>query len=1513
MNDGTPVEQPPNPFDSASFINRTTFFWLNSFIIKGFNKTLSLSDIYVAPKCDSSRTLSNKLRVEWHKELRKAKSKRHGEPSLLRAMSKAFGFWYILGGLVELLCECVARPLQAVALGWIITDVNEYMYLMPTANDNAETQSYFNNLYWKIFYDGLVLIFMSILSIITMHPFVFVCQHTGMQIRVAVCQLIYSHSLKLSNAAIGQTTVGQLVNLLSNDVDRFDFALIYVPYLVIAPIQALVSFLILSFFYLGLYSTLAGAILLLLYVPFQTLMGQYFGKLRQSTAIRTDERIRLMNEIIPAMRVIKMYAWEKPFAKLVELSRAREVDKIRHSSILRGINMALFFVSSKVILFVCLITYVLLGYTLEPQVVFVGISLLQTVRLLMTLFFPYGVAQLAESLISISRIEAFLSLPCQLSSPLVDRLPTFEGLGVKKKQLKQQPSLGGLSSGSQTRVKFSDVGANWLVPAKKEGLKLKPVDSNIPHVKVKRSDKLDASIEHLASTGSMLGSGMLSNRSTMVQTPEVPIDDLDSSWTTTELAICALRGITFELKTSDLLVVVGRVGSGKSSVLLAMLGELPLAAGHMTICGSLSYAPQNAWVFAGSVRENVLFGKPLDQSRYDEVLRVCSLDKDIALLPDGDDTIVGERGVSLSGGQRARVNLARAVYHDADIYLLDDPLSAVDTVVAKQIYNECICGFLKKKTVVLATHQTQLIQRDTTVLYMEACRQVSCKKLFDNTELMAYVGSNVERSDSDTPGTSSTRRPTTTKGTRLVSVVSRTDIDEFGTKNGERGDDEKSTSSSGSATDGSKEAKSEISARTSIRPDEGDTRLAATQESLSDGDSTGLIYWYYVKACQSFWLIAALVLTNLLTQILYNAGDFWLSFWADTEQRRAMLMVQAGTNQTIQVDPNPQTITDKLTRDENAIVYSVLIGSLFFLSLLRTSCFFLACMRASIWLHESLFRSLLNAPIKFFDYNPIGALLNRVSRDIGVVDDMLPATAFDTVEIFINVTGVLISVAIVYPLSLIPAVILCAVVAIVRVLYMRTIRSIKAIETVTRSPVYTHLATSLTGLTTIRAFKVEQNFEEMFDHYQDVHSSAWFLFVGASRWLCCVLDWLSTSYIAVLTVTLTLSVGSVAGSEIGLAISSALMLSGAFQWGVRQSTELESYMTSVRRIKEYSELESEDFGDNDSVNGVASNPDVGVAKNVLSAHTHASSAHTHVPMKEDNDELLVDGHSWPSEGRIEFEGVELRYFEHDEPVLRDLSFAIEAREKIGIVGRTGAGKSSIIAALFRLTQPRGVIRIDGIDTAHVSLRFLRRKISIIPQEPILFSGSVRRNLDPFDEYADAAIWAALDSVKLRDVLLGGDNDSTCNNKNGDNKNRGLDTLVREGGSNFSTGERQLICLARAILRKNKILVLDEATANVDPQTDRFIQRTIRHQFRDCTVITIAHRLNTIMDCDRVLVLDAGKICEFDEPHALLQKQGPDAIFATMTANSEQQAAKFRRIAELASNKRRRMRQESTGE
>ena len=644
---------------------------------------------------------------------------------------------------------------------------------------------------------------------------------------------------------------------------------------------------------------------------------------------------------------------------------------------------------------------------------------------------------------------------------------------------------------------------------------------------------------------------------------------------------------------------------------MSVLSEIPVSRGEVKVRGRVAYASQQSWTFAGTVRENVLFGSPFNEERYRRVLHVCALEKDLELFPFGDKTIVGDRGVSLSGGQRARINLARALYCEADVYLLDDPLSAVDAAVSKHIFEKCIRGYLREKTVLLVTHQLQFIKQASKILVLGGGRSVA---LGTYSELMKSGVDFVQAADEERQQEKKDKAETLAESSlnysgsfRRKSGDSMKQMGQRASVSGSAHHHHTSQHSLASSAGGGDELADFIT---------GETLQQTSGESATVGSVKARVYWVYVKSGAGCLLLLLLIASNITTQLLFNGSDYFLSLWTDK--------VSGVVN-----------VLDPLSTHQCIYIFSGLVAALFVFSLVRTTTFFSICMASSITLHNSLFECLIRAPVTFFDANPIGVLLNRFSRDMGIIDDQVPPTAFDAVEIFVQLVGILVLVSTINYWLIIPTVVLIFIFYWVRKYYITSARSIKRLEGVCRSPVFSHLANSLYGLSTVRAFRVQSTFERKFDEYQDCHTSAWFLFISSARWFGIVLDWLCLAYLIAVTVALSIAQEGLTPSEVGLAISYAITLSGMFQWGVRQSAELESQMTSVERVDEYAHITSE--------------------------------ANLELP------EERRPPAGWPTKGAIRLEDVSLAYVPDAPPVLKNLTFEVKPAEKVGIVGRTGAG------------------------------------------------------------------------------------------------------------------------------------------------------------------------------------------------------------------------------------------------
>nr|XP_023023834.1 probable multidrug resistance-associated protein lethal(2)03659 isoform X1 [Leptinotarsa decemlineata]XP_023023843.1 probable multidrug resistance-associated protein lethal(2)03659 isoform X1 [Leptinotarsa decemlineata] len=1292
----------PHPIERGNIFNRIFFCWFFPYLSKGLKREIDEDDMYETRNSQKSEKLGNKLQAAWMVETKKK------NPSLMKALFVVFRVELALYGLFNIFTESV-KIIQPMLISKLVS------FFQPNSPEASSKE---------IYTYASIIVLSSLMQVMCNHNYQMLVMTLGMKVRVAACSLIYRKSLKLSKTALAETTVGQMVNLLSNDVGRFDFAAQHIHNLWIAPLETVVVMYLL-YIYVGP-TGLVGTIFLLSFIPFQMYMAKLTSKLRLKTAIRTDERVRLMNEIISGIQVIKMYTWEKPFAKLVDIVRKREIDQIRATSIIRAILMSCSMVLVRGAVYICILTYILTGNTLTATYAYTISSFYGVLQVTVTMFFPQAVIQFAETTVSVKRIQQFLSYDELSNATMIDSGHLLNGVNGKAHIDTKTKEVG---------IHLKNMSVKWL----------KSLQEN------------------------------------------------------------TLENINLEASPKQLVAVVGPVGSGKSTLLHAILKELSPVEGSVSIGGSASYASQEPWLFGASVRQNILFGQKYDPVKYEEVIRVCALQRDFSLFPHGDRTLVGERGVALSGGQRARINLARAVYKEADIYLLDDPLSAVDTHVGKQLFNECICGYLRNKCVILVTHQLQFL------------RKAHCIYLLEDGEVRSS-------------GTYQELKNSNSDFTKLLEE--------------------------------SKEEEKKVERRKLSRieqTDETDIEEKPVISEEREQRASGIITWYvyrsYLQAGGNWCKTISLLMLFVISQVFGSSTDYFITTWVNLEQTREenrdrtilRVLNDSSLNNTVfssTSSPVPEydnTYDSVLTQRTLIIIYSCLVAAVMVVTITRSISFFRYCMAASTRLHNSMFSKIVYSTMRFFNTNPSGRILNRFSKDIGAIDETLPLTIVDTLGIGLSVTGITVVITTVNPWTLIPSVIILTIFYHIRKAFLASSRNIKRVEAITRSPMYTHLTASLQGVTTIRAFGAENILTKEFDNFQDAYTSAYFMFLTANRGFGFWLDMHCVLYVGLVLISILFIQSESFGGNVGLSLTQAMGLSGMFQWGMRQWSELENQMTSVERVQEYADI---------------------------------------IPEQDTNTKEPPI--CWPEAGSIKFLNVFLRYSKEDPPVLKNLVFEIKPREKIGIVGRTGAGKSSLIQALFRLTDIEGSILIDGVDTKTVSLKVLRSKISIIPQEPVLFSGTLRKNLDPFDEYQDEKLWNALEEVELKNTV--------------DELPAGLDSKMAEGGSNFSVGQRQLLCLARAIVRNNKILVLDEATANVDPQTDGLIQSTIRQKFATCTVLTIAHRLHTIMDSDRVLVMDAGQSVEFDHPHSLLQNK-TGVFYGLVKQTGQAMAANLQSIAE----------------
>uniref|UniRef100_A0A3B3UXY2 ATP-binding cassette sub-family C member 5 n=1 Tax=Poecilia latipinna TaxID=48699 RepID=A0A3B3UXY2_9TELE len=858
-----------------------------------------------------------------------------------------------------------------------------------------------------------------------------------------------------------------------------------------------------------------------------------------------------------------------------------------------------------------------------------------------------------------------------------------------------------------------------------------------------------------------------------------------------------LKNISFTLPKGNLLGVCGNVGSGKTSLISSILEQMHLLRGSITADGTFAYVSQQAWIFHGTVQENILMGEAFNQAKYDRVLDVCSLRADLKILPYGDRTEIGERGLNLSGGQKQRISLARAIYANKDIFLLDDPLSAVDAHVGKHIFEECIKKELQGKSIILVTHQLQYLEFCDDILVLE---EGEVREAGNHQALMKANG-------------------------RYAQLISNYQMEQSEKEEEEEGEDEVShkeaaevrrRADSGIVNPGMKTQMIYFSAVT------GEDQLVS-QESSTEGSVSWRVYHQYCQAVGGYFVTFFTIFIIVLMIGSTAFSNWWLSYWLGQGD---------GSNSTSNsgnMTSKPGDVSQNPRLHFYQMIYGVMILVTVVLAVIK--CFFYThvTLRAACKLHDSMFRKILASPMSFFDTTPTGRILNRFAKDQEELDSVLPLHMDPFLQFCLLVTFTIIIIASVFPAMLAAVVVMGVLFTLILFVFQRGIRQMKKMENISRSPCISLTTSTLQGLSTIHAYNIRDSHIKLFKSLNDINSNHYLLFHSGTRWLSFWLDFMAASMTLLVALFVVLSSNDVISPSLkGLTMSYTIQLTGMLQYVVRQSTEVEARFNSVERLLEY-------------------------------ITTCKSEAPRHIKGAK-----IPDG--WPKNGAITFHEYKMRYRENTPIVLNGLDFTIQAGEKLGIVGRTGSGKSSLGVALFRLVEPAGgSILIDDVDIAAIGLRDLRSKLSIIPQDPVLFTGTVRYNLDPFNQYTDEEIWAVLQKTYMKDSISKLDGT--------------LQAEVLENGENFSVGERQLVCMARALLRNSKIILLDEATASIDSETDALIQNTIKEAFHDCTMLTIAHRINTVMYADRILVMDDGKAAELDPPEVL--KQRPDSLFSSL--------------------------------
>eukprot|EP00916_Digyalum_oweni_P008083 GHVL01013527.1.p1 GENE.GHVL01013527.1~~GHVL01013527.1.p1 ORF type:complete len:1441 (-),score=279.03 GHVL01013527.1:18-4340(-) len=1223
------LQENENYEKKCSFFSYLTFSWMNTLMKKGRTAPLNQEDLYDLREEDRSEYTSTIFEEKWTSEVNRT------NPSLWRALFRAFAGPFLLGGFFKFIYDSllfVSPPLLSAMIS----------FLENIGTENAKPW------YFGYLYAG-GMFFAALIQSVILHQYFQRCYRTGMRIRAAVTMLVYKKSLRIpsgfhtTDSSNSVKSTGEIANLMSVDSQRLQDLMTYLHILWSAPYQILLATSLLCRT-IGIIPTMSAIAVLAATMPLAGATARWMKSLQQIMMKIKDERLKVTNEVLTGIKIIKLYAWEDSFeAKLNEI-RNRELQQLWRYQFAQVCSSLIWGSVPLLVSATGFTVYVLLGdKQLDAATAFTSLALFNLLRFPMIMM-PMTINNAMEASVALKRIRQFLDNPEKCALPPI-----------------------------------------------------KP--DEIPSVKVTNGD---------------------------------------FKWPNGSLA---LENVSFETKQGQLTMIIGATGAGKSALLLALLSEIPPTCGTVETQGSIAYVSQSAWIQNATVKDNILFGKPLDESFYDKVLVACALKQDLQILPAGDQTEIGERGINLSGGQKQRISVARAVYHKADIYFLDDCLSAVDAHVSRVIF-QCITELLKDKCVLLVTHKLDLLTYADQILYVQDrtisfCGTFEEMKHFPDFENFKQIESYTEE------------------------VVA-----------------EQTSQQEATPTGSPKKSKPKL----------------VDDESMAIGAVSKAVYYEYIKNAGGSFYLGICVICIILLQIFSILPNAWLSYWSD--RSRGSL----------------HPISPRL----GLLVFVAISFVQPLLSFLNINIARRCGWRASEKMHKKLLHSILRAPMSFFDTIPLGRALNRFTKDIYTIDETLLNAMFMWASTLAQVAATVVVVCTTtkgwFLIILLP---LMAIYGSVQAYYIPTSRQLKRLDSVGRSPIFSHFSESLEGVATVRAFRQGERFIRTIETKLDSNLRAYYMSVSSNRWLAIRLEFVGTGIVfssALLAVALTKPENA---GFAGLALAYALNITQTLNWMVRMSAERETNIVSVERVKEYSEI--------------------------------AQEAPAIIP----NNRPPLD---WPNRGAVSIQNISLRYRPDLPLVLRNINIEINPLEKIGVVGRTGAGKSSFFMSILRLVEPcNGSILVDGIDISTIGLKDLRSRFAIIPQDPVLFTGTIRFNLDPFSNYSDEDVWEALERAHLKDLIIP----------------LGLSAIVEENGQNFSMGERQLICLARALLRRSKILLLDEATSAVDYKTTDLVQKTIDEEFKSCTVLTIAHRMRTIISSDKVIVLENGRVKELDSPNNLM--------------------------------------------
>ncbi|XP_048356586.1 cystic fibrosis transmembrane conductance regulator [Sphaerodactylus townsendi] len=1431
-----------SPLEKANVFSKLFFRWTKPILRKGYRQRLELSDIYQIPAADSADNLSEKLEREWDRELASKK-----KPRLISALKRCFFWRFMFYGILLYLGE-VTKAVQPLLLGRIIASYDP-------SNSVERSIAYYLAI-------GLCLLF--IVRMLLLHPAIFGLHHIGMQIRIAMFSLIYKKTLKLSSRVLDKISTGQLVSLLSNNLNKFDEGLALAHFVWIAPLQVLLLMGLLCEMLQA--SAFCGLGFLILVALFQAWLGRRMMKYRDQRAGKINERLVITSEMIENIQSVKAYCWEDAMENMIENLRQSELKLTHKAAYVRYFNSSAFFFSGFFVVFLAVLPFALIQGT-NLRKIFTTISFCIVLRMTVTRQFPWAVQTWYDSLGAINKIQDFLQKE-------------------EYKTLEYNLTTTGLELDKVTA--FWDEGTGELYAKTKQ--------------------------EHHNRSVSSSDDGLFFSNFPLHFTP-------------------VLKDISFKIEKGELLAVAGSTGAGKTSLLMLIMGELEPLDGKIKHSGRISFCPQVSWIMPGTIKENIIFGVSYDEFRYKSVIKACQLEEDISKFVEKDDTVLGEGGITLSGGQRARISLARAVYKDADLYLLDSPFGYLDILTEKEIFESCVCKLIVNKTRILVTSKLEhlkiadkiLILHEGSCYFYGTFAELQGQRPNFSSELMgfdAFDQFSVERRNSiltetlrrisvDHDGISSQNlnKKTSFKqaeftekrknsvilnalnSSRKFSLLQKAPLQVNGIEEAPVEPTERKLSLVPDSEQGEailprsnvinagptfrvqrRQSVLNLMTRTSVHPAQSfykkgsvpvhkmshqsseidiyarrlsrDSMVEITEELneddlkeyfLDDAETMSTVttwntYFRYVTVHKKLIFVLIMCVLIFLVEVAASLVGLWFINDAVVPPT-----TNASQNVTLNELDNYAVIVTKTSAYYIVYIYVGVADTLLALGIIRGLPLVHTLITVSKTLHRKMLHAVLQAPMSSFNTLKAGGILNRFSKDTAILDDLLPFTIFDFIQLILIVVGAIAVVSFVQPYIFLASVPVIGAFILLRAYFLHTSQQLKQLESEARSPIFTHLVTSLKGLWTLRAFGRQRYFETLFHKALNLHTANWFLYLSTLRWFQMRMEMIFVVFFIVVTFVSIATTGNGEG-KIGIILTLAMNIMGTLQWAINSSIDVDSLMRSVSRIFKFIDMPTEE-----TKSSTLLPQNQQLSNTVIIENQHASA--------ENN---------WPSGGQMMVKNLTAKYVDGELAVLENISFSISPGQRVGLLGRTGSGKSTLLFALLRLMNTEGDIQIDDISWNTVSVQQWRKAFGVIPQKVFIFSGSFRKNLDPYGQWKDEELWKVAEEVGLKSVI--------------EQFPGKLDFVLQDGGCVLSHGHKQLMCLARSILSKAKILLLDEPSAHLDPMTFQVIKKTLKQAFANCTVILSEHRLEALLECQRFLVIEDNKVRQYESIQKLLSEK-----------------------------------------